>query len=286
MSYQQISTSEQEFPVSVQCEVLEVSRSGYYDWKGRPESSRRLENEQLVARIIEVHSETDETYGSPRIHAELRAQGINVNKKRVAKLMRENGVKSVHRRKFRVTTDSKHSLPIAENVLNRDFKATEINQKWVGDITYIQTREGWLYLSVVMDLFSRQIVGWSFSDSLSKHIASDALEMAKMRRGVFPEIFHSDRGVQYASGVFQNQLEKAGTICSMSRKGNCWDNSVAESFFHTLKVERVSRRSYASREHAKADIFDYIERFYNRTRRHSTLGNLSPAAFEKMKLAA
>ncbi len=286
MSYEQIKQSENQYPIATQCEVLEVSRSGYYDWRDRPVSKRKQENLQLVEKIKEAHTESEETYGSPRIHAELVEQGLQVGENKVARLMRENKVVSIHRKKFRSTTDSNHSLPVAENLLDRDFEATAPNQKWVGDITYIPTREGWLYLAVVIDLFSRQVVGWSFSDTLSKSIAIDALQMAIKQRGVSAQLFHSDRGVQYASGAFQKELEDAGTICSMSRKGNCWDNAVPESFFHTLKVERVHRRSYVTRDHARADIFDYLERFYNRKRKHSTLGYLSPVAFEELRLAA
>ena len=195
--------------------------------------------------------------------------------------MQENKVISIHKKKFRKTTDSDHTHPIAENILDRQFQATAPNQKWVGDITYLRTAQGWLYLAVVMDLFSRQIIGWSMSNSLSKDLAVDALKMAMTHRGVSPELFHSDRGVQYASGAYQRLLEKEGVICSMSRKGNCWDNAVVESFFKTLKVERVYRKRYVSRAHARRDVFDYIERFYNRKRRHSAIGNYSPYQFEK-----
>lgn len=286
MSYEQIKQSEDQYPIATQCEVLEVSRSGYYDWRNRPVSMRERENLQLVEKIKEAYTESEETYGSPRIHAELVEQGLQVGENKVARLMRENMVVSIHRKKFRSTTDSNHNLPVAENLLDRNFEATAPNQKWVGDITYIPTREAWLYLAVVIDLFSRQVVGWSFSDTLSRGIAIDALQMAIKQRGISAQLFHSDRGVQYASGAFQKELEDAGIICSMSRKGNCWDNSVSESFFHTLKVERVHRRSYVTRDHARADIFDYLERFYNRKRKHSTLGYLSPVAFEELRLAA
>jgi putative transposase len=233
-----------------------------------------------------LHREFDETYGSPRMHRELQERGLRCGRHRVARLMRKNGIVAVHKRAFRVTTDSAHPLPVAANVLERKFKATAPDQKWVGDITYIPTREGWLYLAVVMDLFSRRIIGWSMNERLEKELATDALKMALKQRGIAPELFHSDRGVQYASGAHQELLEQNGVIASMSRKANCWDNAVAESFFRSLKVERVYRRRYASRQHARIDIFDYIERFYNRKRRHSSLGYLCPAAFEESRIAA
>lgn len=281
MSYQQIHADEQEFPVAVQCRVLGVSRAAYYDWCKRPVSLRDEENARLLEKIESVHKESEQTYGSPRVYAELHAQGERCGMNRIARIMRENRVVSIHRKKYRSTTDSRHDLPVAENVLARKFEATAPNEKWVGDITYLRTREGWLYLAVVMDLFSRQIIGWSMSESLSRDIAVDALRMAFKHRGVGPELFHSDRGVQYASGQYQQMLEQSGVIASMSRTGNCWDNAVAESFFKTLKVERIYRRTYATRSHARRDVFDYIERFYNRKRRHSAIGNLCPAEFEQ-----
>lgn len=286
MTYEHIQRWEGEFGVRKQCDVLEVSRSGYYEWRERGESARHSENRALGVAIKEAFEQSEQTYGSPRVHAELKARGLTVGRKRIARIMRKDGLVSVHRKKFRCTTDSNHQHPVAANVLEREFEATGPNQKWAGDITYIQTRAGWLYLAVVLDLFSRQIVGWSFSDSLSKNIAVDALQMALRHRGVSPELFHSDRGVQYASGTYQQELIDRQIICSMSRKGNCWDNAVSESFFHSLKVERVYRRRYACREHARADVFDYIERFYNRRRRHSSLGYLSPVEFEIIKKAA
>jgi len=286
MKYRQISESESRFPISKLCDVLGVSRSGYYAWKYRPESLRSTEDKQLLMEIREIHRQSEETYGSPRVHAELQDMGVRCGQNRVARIMQENKVVSIHRKKYQVTTNSNHKLTVAENLLDRDFVATDVNQKWVGDITYIPTRQGWLYLAVVMDLFSRQIVGWSMQETLSKDIALDALQMALDRRGVSPELFHSDRGIQYASGSYQQKLESEGIVCSMSRKANCWDNAVSESFFHSLKVERVHRRRYANRAHARVDIFDYIERFYNRFRRHSSIGYKSPAAFEEARIAA
>lgn len=284
--YEQVREQEHEYPVSIQCEVLGVSTSGYYDWKDRPESPRAVENKMLTEKITHLFEESEETYGSPRIHDDLKEAGIKCSENRVARLMRKEGIKSVHKRKFKVTTDSNHKLPISENVLNREFTADAPNQKWAGDITYIRTGQGWLYLSVVVDLFSRQIIGWSMSNTLEKNLAVDALTMACQQRGVSPELFHSDRGVQYASGAFQTQLEDEGILGSMSRRGNCWDNSVVESFFHTLKVERVYRKQYATRAEARRCIFDYIERFYNRKRKHSSLGNMTPVRYEKTTKAA
>jgi transposase InsO family protein len=286
MNYQQIAALEDEFPVAAQCSVLGVSRSGYYDWKNRPECGHSRRDSELVEKIRESYERSEQTYGSPRVFVDLKEDKVHCSEKRVARLMRENTLVSVHKKKYRATTNSNHNLPVAENVLNRDFVADEPNKKWVGDITYIHTREGWLYLAVVMDLFSRKIIGWSMSDSLRKDLATDALHMAQLRRGVSPMLFHSDQGVQYASGSFQGMLEKDNVIASMSRRGNCWDNAVAESFFHSLKVERVHRKSYASRAQARADVFDYIERFYNRQRRHSSLCQVSPANFEEARLAA
>jgi len=286
MIYEQIHAGRLDAAVAEQCRVLGVSRSGYYDWCERPVSQREHENARLLEKIKLVHKESEQTYGSPRVYTELEEQGETCGKNRIARLMRENKVVSIHRRKYRATTESNHALPVAENILGRKFQASAPDQKWVGDITYLQTREGWLYLAVVIDLFSRQIIGWSMSESLSKDLAVDSLEMALEQRGVAPELFHSDRGVQYASGRYQSMLEEQGTIQSMSRRANCWDNAVAESFFKTLKVERVYRRAYVTRAHARRDVFDYIERFYNRKRRHSSIGNLSPVAFEEQYWSA
>lgn len=286
MRFEQIRAQEEEYPVTVQCETLEVSRSGYYDWRDRPESTRSRENRDLTEKIVLFFQESEETYGSPKIHEDLVEEGIRCSKNRVARLMRVNGLKSVRKKKFKVTTDSAHSHPVADNVLSRDFTADAPNQKWVGDITYIKTGEGWLYLAVVMDLFSRQIIGWSMDCTLHREIALNALDMALKGRNIAPELFHSDRGVQYASGEYQKELESEGIICSMSRRGNCWDNAVVESFFNTLKVERVYRKRYATRAEARRCIFDYVERFYNRKRRHSSIGYMSPVQFEKTRKLA
>jgi len=267
-------------PVSVQCEVLGVSSSRYYEWSESPESEHEREDKRLSEEIKAIFNESEQTYGSPRVYHELKDRGYSCSEKRVARIMREMGLRSVHKKKFEVTTDSSHSYPVADNILERDFVATRENQKWVGDITYIPTREGWLYLSVVLDLYSRRIVGWAMEESLATDLSLKALRMAMEARGTEPELFHSDRGVQYASGKYQAELENKKILCSMSRKGNCWDNAVAESFFHTLKVERVNRKKYQSRAQARVDLFQFIEVFYNRKRKHSSIGYKTPVQFE------
>jgi putative transposase len=274
--------------VEKMCRMLEVSRSGYYVWRKRPMGRRRGENLRLVTEIRAVHRISKETYGSPRIHAQLRDQGISCGKHRVARLMRIHGIKPRYRRKFRpTTTDSAHSLPVAPNLLDRHFEAVAPNRVWVADITYIPTREGWMYLAVLLDLFSRAVVGWAMSSRITRELALDALRMALTRRrpprGL---LHHSDRGSQYASGDYRTLLEEHGLVCSMSRKGDCYDNAVAESFFSSLKKDRVHHRNYTTRAEARRDLFDYIEVFYNRLRRHSYLGYCTPAEFEVMRLVA
>lgn len=231
--------------------------------------------------IKEVHQESRENYGSPRVHRALLSRGEKCCVNTVARYMRENDIAAKTKRKFKHTTDSNHSYPIARNVLDRQFEQTEPNRAWVGDITHIRTREGWLYLATVLDLFSRKIVGWSMSCRIDRHLVIDALKMAVSNRRPPPGlIHHSDRGSQYASGDYQALLKEHGMICSMSRKGNCWDNAVMESFFHSLKTELVHHENFATRDEARAAIFEYIEVFYNRVRLHSSLGYLSPAHYE------
>ena len=270
-----------EFPISVMCDVLSVSRSGYYTWVKNPTSKRKLAKTKLLEKIRTTHQDSGETYGSPRIYQALKKQGIPCSQSHVARLMREDGLRAKTKRRFKVTTDSKHNMPVAPNMLNRDFSPEEPNQVYAGDITYIWTTEGWLYLAVVIDLFSRSVVGWAMDKRMTRQLVMDALTMAVQRRrppsGV---IFHSDRGSQYASADFQSLLAKHGMRCSMSRKGDCWDNAPVESFFGSLKQELVFHQRYATRFHARQSIFDYIERFYNRRRLHSTLGYKSPADFE------
>jgi len=271
------------------CNVLEVSRSGYYFWSKRPESFKRKQDKELQAVVREVFTESRGTYGCPRVHRELRNRGIACGKNRIARLMRKDGLRAKVKRRFKATTDSKHNLPVAGNLLQRDFNPEQPDQTWAGDITYVWTGEGWLYLAVVLDLFSRNVVGWAMEKHMTRHLVMNALDMAiKRRKPAGGLIHHSDRGSQYASGDFQELLNKHGIRCSMSRKGDCWDNAPVESFFGTLKQELIFHQRYHTRSHAKQSIFEYIERFYNRKRLHSTLGYQSPVDYEAnyFKLAA
>ena len=273
MKYQFVTDHSHEFPVTRMCRVLAVSTSGYYAWRGRPQSQRARDNLELVDRIKEVHAASRETYGSPRVHAELvQGQGIQCNKKRVERLMRIHDIRGRQRRRRRVkTTDSNHSLPVAPN------------RKWVADITYVPTAQGWLYLAVVLDLFSRRVIGWSMADTMCTLLVKDALEMAISSR--HPQaglLHHSDRGSQYASAEYQAVLQTGELVASMSRAGNCYDNAAMESFFGTLKCELIHDRRYRTRTEARQDIFEYIEVFYNRQRRHSSLGYLSPVSYEEL----
>lgn len=264
------------------CEALGVSRGGFYEWLRRPPSRRSRENLQLLALVRTSFEQSERTYGSPRVWRDLRAWGQRCGRHRVARLMRVEGLRARHRRR-RLPSDAGQRLPsaIAPNLLERQFEATAPNQRWVADFTYIWTHEGWLYFAVVLDLFSRLVVGWSMSSRMTAQLVTDALVMAVWRRGK-PEalLHHSDQGSQYASEQFQRLLADHGITCSMSRAGDVWDNSAMESFFSSLKIERVNRRVYATRDEAKADVFDYVERFYNPRRRHSTLGYVSPVEYE------
>jgi putative transposase len=263
------------------CRLLRVSASGYYAWRIRPESPRAKSDRTLMAEIKRVHQESKGVYGSPRVHAELVAKGIRVGRHKVAYLMRLQRLKGCPKRRFRVTTERDRSHPVAKNLLKQNFSSDAPNRRWVADITYIPTHQGWLYLAVVMDLYSRRIVGWSMSRWISRRLVLAALRMAIDARE--PEgklIHHSDRGSQYTSDDFRDELAKHGIECSMSGAGNCWDNAAMESFFASLKRERIHRVRYRTRDQARADIFDYIEVFYNRKRRHSYLGNISPDDFE------
>jgi transposase InsO family protein len=269
------------FPVEFMCEQLGVSRSGYYAWKQRPECERDKADQALAEVVTQVHQESRGRYGSPRVHAELRARGQRVGRKRVARLMSQRGLVARKKRRFARTTDSRHNQPVAPNLLERDFSPGQPNSTWATDITYVGTRQGWLYLAVVMDLFSRRGVGWSMSQQIDRYLVLNALDMAlqgrQPPRGL---LHHSDRGSQYASTDYQQALATRGIQCSMSRKGNCWDNAVVESFFSSLKLELVYTTDFATREQARVALFDYIEVFYNRQRRHSSLGFMSPADFE------
>lgn len=265
------------------CRVLKVSRGGFYAWRKRPECKQAKSRRRLIGIIKEIHEESRQCYGSPRVHRELTARGEICCENTVARYMRENDIVAKTKRKFKQTTDSNHHLPVAKNLLDRDFDQLEPNRVWVGDITYIPTREGWLYLATVLDLFGRKVVGWSMSHQIDRYLVMDALTMAVKNRRPPPNlIHHSDRGSQYASDDFQELLDEYGMICSMSRKGNCWDNAVAESFFRSLKTELVHHEDFATREEARLAIFEYIEVFYNRLRRHSSLGYLSPADYEAL----
>ena len=269
------------FPLPAMCDALTVSVSGYRAWKrGGSPTRKRLTDAQLLAFIQAIHKEWKGAYGSPRMMRELRGRGIPASKPRDERLMREHGIRARHKRRYKATTDSKHTLPIAENLLDRNFAPAAPNQAWSSDITYVWTDEGWLYLAVVLDLFNREIVGWSIKSRMTADLVIDALTMAWFRRKPAPGlIHHSDRGSQYASKAHRRKLVEYRMRCSMSRKANCWDNAPTESFFNSLKNERVHGTRYATREEAIADLFDYIEVFYNRSRRHSTLGYRSPVQF-------
>jgi putative transposase len=273
-----------EFPVKLMCQMLEVSRSGYYAWRDRPASVGQERRVELMGRIRQVHGQSRGTYGSPRVTAELQDQGAKVCQNTVAKYMRQEGLRVTPRRRFLPqTTDSDHPYPIVGNELDQDFTASAPNQKWACDLTYIWTDEGWLYLSVVIDLFSRRVVGWSMSDHLRAEGVAEALQMALQRRRPPPDgslLHHSDRGVQYACQRYRSLLQEHGIACSMSRRGNCYDNAVVESFFGTIKTERVHRERYRTRAEARSSVFEWIECWYNRRRRHSSLGYLSPETYE------
>jgi putative transposase len=270
------------YPVALMCRCLRVSRSGFYAWVKSTPSDRSAVDSKLSERIREIHAKSRGTYGSPRIHKELQAQGYDVGHKRVERLMRENGVAGRFARRRCTTTVRDEADPVAENILDRQFKSDAPNRVWVGDITYIRTLEGWLYLAVLIDLFSRRVVGWSMADHLRTELPMGALEMALGNRNVETGLLHhSDRGCQYTSGDYQKALSRSGLTCSMSRAGNCLDNAVAESFFGTAKIELFYDQPIPrTRAAARAAIHDYIELFYNRERRHSTIGYVSPVEFE------
>ncbi len=281
MRYAFILVSEVAFPVAAMCRVLEVSTSGFYDWKAQPISARSERSAALRSRVRDLFEKSKRRYGSPRIHAELRAEGHRVSGKTVAAIMRAEGLVARPKKRFRATTDSKHDDPIAPNIVERDFVAAEKNETWVTDVTCIWTRTGWLFLAVMLDLFSRRVVGWATSATNDRHLALQALRAAitgrRPRAGL---LHHSDRGSPYASADYRDELARFGIVPSMSRKGDCWDNAVAESFFSTLKTELVGDRIYASYDDADLAIAEYVDTFYNATRRHSHLGYVSPIEFE------
>ncbi len=282
MKFAFIRDHKAEFPIEVLCDVLKVSRSGYYAWTRRPPSPAALRRDRLVTAIREAHAASRATYGSPRVHRALKACGVPCCENTVAKLMRADGVRARARRPFAArTTDSRHDRPVAKNVLDREFYPDRPNAVWTADITYVATAEGWLYLAVVLDLFSRRVVGWATADHLRSELACAALRMALEHRRPRGELLHhSDRGVQYASDAYSRLLAEHGIEPSMSRAGNCWDNAVTESFFSTAKRELTHHESYATREEARRSLFEYIEVFYNRRRLHSTLSYRSPAEYE------
>lgn len=270
------------FPVALMCRLLGVSRSGYYAARSRKPSSRSQSERVAIEKIREIHQASRSTYGSPRIYAALRKRSFEIGRHRIARLMRKYGITARHKRKFRRTTEADPSLPVTENLLNRRFHRSAPDRAWVTDITYLRTEQGWLYLAVVLDLFSRRVVGWSMASHLRKELALGALEMALGHRTAGKQlVHHSDRGCQYASDEYRRRLSARKIQCSMSRKGDCWDNAVAESFFGTLKTELAHRTRWSTREEARAAVFEYIEVFYNRQRLHSSLGYLSPVEFEK-----
>lgn len=283
MRYRFIDDHRDDGPVRVMCRVLRVSPSGFYAWRSRPVSDQTIRRGELTKKVQQIFEDNRRVYGSPRIHEQLQADGEHCSVHTVAKIMQNQGLKAKGPKRFKpVTTDSKHDRPIADNLLQRDFTATAPNQKWVADITYIPTRVGWLYLAVVLDVFSRMVVGWAVADHLRADLVCQALRRAvgnrKPNGGL---IHHSDRGVQYASGVYQNLLGSYGITCSMSSKGNCYDNAMMESFMGTLKVELVHETDWAGHDEASQAVFEYIEVFYNRVRLHSSLGYKSPLAYEQ-----
>ncbi len=282
MTFRFIHRHRRRWPVRALCDALSVSPAGYYAWRDRPVSQRRRRQDVLTAHIRTAHAQAKGRYGSPRVHAELVARGHGCCVNTVARLMRRAGIAAKTARKFRHTTDSNHGRPVAENVLDRQFDPAAPNEAWVADITYIPTREGWLYLAAVEDLYSRMVVGWAMAARMTSRLVVDALGMAVHRRLPGAELVaHSDRGSQYASEHYQQLLAGHGITCSMSRRGDCWDNAPMESFFASLKKELVHHEDYPTREDAQASIFEYIEVFYNRQRRHSKLGFQSPAEYEQ-----
>lgn len=283
MKYAWVDAQRQTYELAEMCAVLNVSVSGYRAWKrGGTPNRKRLTDAQMLVLIRAIDAELKGSYGSPRMVLELRDRGFSAGKERVERLMRENGIRARHKRRYKATTDSKHSLPVAQNLLDRNFTPEAPNQVWASDITYLWTNEGWLYLAIVLDLFNREVVGWSLKPRMTADIVTDALTMAWFRRRPAPGLLHhSDRGSQYASHAFQAKLGGYGMTCSMSRRGNCWDNAPAESWFNSFKNERVHGQAFETREEVKAMAFEYIEVFYNRKRLHSTLGYKSPARFMK-----
>lgn len=281
MRYVFVREEAKNHSVEILCEMLEVSRSGYYAFCTRPLSAREKSDQRLLPMIKKIFDENRKSYGYRRVTQALKSFGENCGRHKTLRLMKKLNLMPLTKRRFKLTTDSKHSLPIYTNVLNRDFRPTKINQAWSSDITYIATKQGWLYLAIVLDLYSRTVVGWAMNKQMTTSLVIDALKMAIARRDIGPGlILHSDRGSQYASNEYQTLLGQHKIICSMSRKGNCWDNAPTESFFRSLKVECVYRQEFNYLKEAKTEVFEYIEAFYNRQRKHSTLNYLSPSEYE------
>ena len=281
MKYQFMEENRSTFPIEKMCRIFKLSRSGYYKCRNETTGNIKKENDMLLKKIKIVYDDNKGCYGSPRITKQLNKDCIKCGENRIARIMRKNNVKAKTKKRFKITTNSKHDYPVAPNLLKRNFSANKINQKWVGDITYIYTREGWLYLSAILDLCSRKIVGWSMSDRITKGLTMKTFKNAIARRSITDEIIlHSDRGSQYACHDFKNLLAKNNFIQSMSGKGNCYDNAVMESFFKTLKSDLVYWEKYLTRDEAKKSIFEYIEVYYNQKRMHSSIGYMSPAEFE------
>lgn len=290
MKYQFISDYKWIYPVKLMCRVFKLSRSGYYSWEWRPKSGHQKENELLLQKIkqIRLNNPKKEVYGSPRMKDELIELGFKASENRIAQIMRRAGIRSKIKKKYKATTDSNHKHAVAENLVKQDFTADKSNQLWLSDITYLWTQEGWLYLAAILDVYNRMIVGWSVSNRLKKELVEEAITNAVKQKGISSGlIFHSDRGSQYASDAVKEKLKNYGFQQSMSSTGNCYDNAMMESFFHSLKSEHVYFEKYQTRAEAKSSIFEYIEPFYNRERRHSGLGNLSPFEYEqRFKCAA
>jgi transposase InsO family protein len=281
-----IKGNEDHFPVDMMCRLLLVSRSGYYSWKNRPLSGRDQANQELLAEIKRVFEDEKKRPGSPRISRRLQEEGKSASRHRVAKLMKDNGLRAKAAKKYKATTNSNHSLPVAPNLLEQDFTADAPDQKWVSDITYIWTEQGWLYLAVVLELYSRRVIGWAIGERMTATLVCDALIMALWRRHL-PKgvIVHSDRGSQYCSAAYQKIFKQHQLICSMSKKGDCYDNAAMESWNHSFKVEAVHGERFLTRSEAKYQVFEYIEVYYNRKRLHSKLGYVSPETFEAKKVA-
>ena len=281
MRYAFIEAKKALYPVRVLCRILQVVPSGFYAWCQRPPSKHQQRDVELAVNIAAIHHEHKQRYGSPQIHGQLKKQGERVSKKRVARIMREHGLSAKPVKRFRRTTDSAHGWPVAKNLLGRNFTTETPDKVWVADITYVRTWEGWLYVAAVLDLFSRRVVGWAIADHMQTELALDALRMAVRQRRPKPGlIHHSDRGSQYASKAYRDELTGNGMVCSMSRKGDCWDNAVAESFFATLKGELIERDVWPTKKRTILSISEYIACYYNAKRGHSTLGYLSPLEYE------